>query len=129
MLKFTKDHEWLMIEGDIATIGITALRAGAARRSRFRRVAQARQHVANAGAAAAVVESVKAASDVYAPIDGEVIEINAARGRGAGFGQFRSDGRRLAVQDQNRQIASEIEKLMDEPAYRVADRGRRWPGR
>ena len=77
MLKFTEDHEWLRIDGDVATVGITdhaqeqlgdlvfvELPAPGARPEK--------------GAAAAVVESVKAASDVYAPVSGEVIEINQA---------------------------------------------------
>jgi len=75
MLRFTEDHEWLRIEGDIATVGITdhaqeqlgdlvfvELPAPGARPEK--------------GAATAVVESVKAASDVYAPVSGEVTEAN-----------------------------------------------------
>ncbi|HKF08423.1 MAG TPA: glycine cleavage system protein GcvH [Xanthobacteraceae bacterium] len=77
MLKFTEDHEWLRVEGDIATVGITAyaqdqlgdlvfveLPAPGARPEK--------------GAPAAVVESVKAASEVYAPVSGEITEINQA---------------------------------------------------
>jgi glycine cleavage system H protein len=75
MLKYTSDHEWLKVENDSATVGITNF---------------AQEHLGDlvfvdlpkpgaslkAGAAAAVIESVKAASDVYAPIDGEVTEVN-----------------------------------------------------
>ena len=75
MLKYTSDHEWLKVEDGSATVGITNF---------------AQEHLGDlvfvdlpkpgaslkAGAAAAVIESVKAASDVYAPIDGEVTEVN-----------------------------------------------------
>lgn len=75
MLKYTSDHEWLKVENDSATVGITDF---------------AQEHLGDlvfvdlpkpgtslkAGAAAAVIESVKAASDVYAPVDGEVTEVN-----------------------------------------------------
>ena len=70
--RFTKDHEWIRVDGDIATVGITASRAGAARRCRVRRGAGGRPQGRKQGEAAAVVESVKAASDVYAPVSGEV---------------------------------------------------------
>ena len=77
MLKFTEDHEWLRVDGDVATIGITPY---------------AQEHLGDVvfvelpalgtifakGATAAVVESVKAASDVYCPVSGEVVESNQA---------------------------------------------------
>ena len=71
MLKFTKDHEWLRVEGDIATVGITiTLRVSSVTSSS----SSCRRWAALAkGEAAAVVESVKAASDVYAPLSGEII--------------------------------------------------------
>ena len=117
MLKFTKDHEWLRIEGDIATVGITQYAQEQlgdlvfielpARGSGFER-----------GAAAAVVKSVKAASDVYAPISGEIMDVNQSiveepslvnsdpMGKGWFF--------RMKIAD-----PSQIEALMDEPAYRA----------
>src|SRR4030088_1507192 len=74
---FTPDHEWLRIEGDVATIGVTDYaqsQLGDVVFVELRRVGRQRKKAE----AAAVVESVKAASDVYAPISGEVLEVNDA---------------------------------------------------
>ena len=116
MLKFTNEHEWLLIEGDIATVGITQYAQEQlgdlvfvelpAPGSGFER-----------GAAAAVVESVKAASEVYAPISGEIMNVNQSivddpslvnsdpMGKGWFF--------KMKIAD-----PSQIETLMDEAAYR-----------
>jgi glycine cleavage system H protein len=75
MLKFTKDHEWLRIEGEIATIGITSYAQEQLGDLVFVELPQTGRKLEK-GAAAAVVESVKAASDVYSPINGEVSEVN-----------------------------------------------------
>ena len=76
-MRFTKDHEWVEVAGDVATVGITAYAAEQLGDVVFVETPamglQARQ-----GEGFAVVESVKAASDVYAPISGEVIEGNQA---------------------------------------------------
>ena len=77
MLKFTADHEWLKIEGNIATVGITEHATTQLGDLVFVQLPELGAHVTKAGGAA-VVESVKAASDVFAPLDGEVIEINQA---------------------------------------------------
>ncbi len=76
-LYFTKDHEWVRIEGDTATIGISNHAQEALGDIVFAEAPEAGRRVAK-GQEAAVVESVKAASDVYAPVSGEVIEGNAA---------------------------------------------------
>jgi glycine cleavage system H protein len=75
MLKYTSDHEWLMIENDTATVGITTFAQEQLGDLVFVELPKPGTAL-KAGGAAAVVESVKAASDVYAPIDGEVIEAN-----------------------------------------------------
>ena len=75
MLKFTQDHEWLLVEGDTATIGITQHAQEQLGDLVFVELPKPGRSV-DAGGAAAVVESVKAASDIYAPLDGEVIETN-----------------------------------------------------
>jgi glycine cleavage system H protein len=75
-MRFTKDHEWVVLEGDVATIGITAYAAEQLGDVVFVEVPEAGKSVKK-GEGLAVVESVKAASDVYAPISGEVIEGNA----------------------------------------------------
>jgi glycine cleavage system H protein len=76
MLKYTKDHEWLRLDGDVATVGITTFA-----QEKLGDVVFVELPAVGAtfkqGAAAATVESVKAASDVYAPVTGEVIDVNA----------------------------------------------------
>ena len=74
---YTSDHEWLCIEGDVATIGITDYAQSQLGDVVFVELPKLGRALAKAEAAA-VVESVKAASDVYAPISGEVIEVNEA---------------------------------------------------
>ena len=75
-MRFTKDHEWVELAGDVATVGITAYAAEQLGDVVFVEVPEVGKKV-KAGDAFAVVESVKAASDVYAPISGEVLEANA----------------------------------------------------
>ena len=74
---FTPDHEWLRIEGDIATIGITDYAQSQLGDVVFVELPKVGRALKKSEAAA-VVESVKAASDVYAPISGEVVEVNEA---------------------------------------------------
>jgi glycine cleavage system H protein len=75
VLKFTEEHEWLKVDGDTATVGITEFASAQLGDLVFVDLPNVGTKLKK-GAAAAVVESVKAASDVYAPVDGEVIEIN-----------------------------------------------------
>jgi glycine cleavage system H protein len=74
-IKFTKDHEWVKLEGGVATIGITDHAQNALGDIVFVELPEAGREVA-AEEAIAVVESVKAASDVYAPIAGKIVESN-----------------------------------------------------
>ncbi len=74
-LKFTPDHEWLSIDGDIATVGITHHAQDALGDVVFVELPEVGKTYAQKDTAG-VVESVKAAADVYMPIDGEVIEVN-----------------------------------------------------
>lgn len=76
-LKYTKDHEWLQIEGGIAKIGITAHAQESLGDITFIELPAVGSHYAQ-GDTFGVVESVKAASDLYMPIAGEVVEVNAA---------------------------------------------------
>lgn len=76
-LKYAKSHEWVRVEGDTATIGITAHAQEALGDLVFVELPEAGASL-SAGDAFAVVESVKAASDVYAPVDGEVTGTNEA---------------------------------------------------
>ena len=74
---YTREHEWVRIEGDHATVGITDFAQGQLGDIVFVEVPEAGRTVSKGGEAA-VVESVKAASDVYAPVSGTVIEGNSA---------------------------------------------------
>lgn len=76
-LRFTKDHEWVRLEGDVATVGITDHAQDALGDVVFVDLPEIGRAV-TAGEACAVVESVKAASDVYAPLAGRVVESNTA---------------------------------------------------
>ena len=117
MLKFTSDHEWILINNDSATVGITAYAQEKLGDLVFVQLPKPGT-VLQAGAAAAVVESVKAASDVYAPINGVITEVNQQvvddptlvnsdpTGKGWLF--------RLRIADR-----SQLDGLMDEAAYRA----------
>lgn len=117
MLKYTKDHEWVRLDGDIATVGITEFAQDQLGDLVFVELPTIGAKLAK-GSPAAVVESVKAASDVYAPIGGEVTEINETLvgepasvntdPTGAGW-MFK-----LKVAD-----AAELEALLDEAGYQA----------
>src|SRR5581483_10888539 len=108
---FTSDHEWLRIEGDIATIGITDYAQSQLGDVVFVELPKVGRNLKKAEAAA-VGESVKAASDVYAPISGEVLEVNEelvaepAAGKAWFF--------KMKIADR-----SELGGLMDEAAYQA----------
>ena len=76
-LKYTEDHEWLKIEGDIATVGITTHAQDALGDVVFVELPEIGRGYAQKDTAG-VVESVKAAADVYMPVSGEVVEVNQA---------------------------------------------------
>jgi glycine cleavage system H protein len=113
--KYTKDHEWVRMDGDIATVGITPHAAEQLGDVVFVELPDTGKSF-KAHDDMAVVESVKAASDVYAPISGEIVETNAAivdapekvNEDPAGAAWFV----RIKPSD-----PSELEALMDEAAY------------
>jgi glycine cleavage system H protein len=78
-LKYLKSHEWLRLEGDIATVGITDFAQDQLGDVVFVELPAVGKTV-KAGDATAVVESVKTASDIYSPVSGEVIEVNSSLG-------------------------------------------------
>ena len=116
-LYFTKDHEWIAVDGDIATVGITDYAQSQLGDVVFVEVPPAGTAVEK-GKEAAVVESVKAASDVYAPVSGEVTEGNAALEADPSLvnSAAESDGWffKLTLSD-----ASQLDGLMDETAYQA----------
>jgi glycine cleavage system H protein len=75
MLKFTDEHEWLNLDGEVATVGITEHAAKQLGDVVFVQLPEVGTKLSK-GDGAAVVESVKAASDVYAPLSGEVVAVN-----------------------------------------------------
>jgi len=115
-LYFTRDHEWIRIDGDVATVGISDHAQEALGDIVFAEVPEAGKNLSK-GDDAAVVESVKAASDVYAPVGGEVIESNAALADDPSLVNRDPEGEgwffKLKLADR-----SELEGLMDESAYR-----------
>ena len=74
-MKFTKEHEWLRVEGDLVVVGITEHAATQLGEVVFVELPEVETVVAT-GDDAVVIESVKAASDVLAPMDGEIVEVN-----------------------------------------------------
>lgn len=115
-LYFTKDHEWVRVEGDSATVGISNHAQEALGDIVFAEVPEAGKQVSK-GQEAAVVESVKAASDVYAPVSGEVTESNAAVAGDPAVINRDPEGEgwffKLKLSD-----PGELAGLMDEAAYR-----------
>lgn len=76
-LVYTKEHEWAKIEGDVATIGITDFAQNALGDIVFVELPQVGSQL-TIGSTFGVVESIKSVSDLYAPLDGEVLEVNSA---------------------------------------------------
>lgn len=74
-MKYTKDHEWLRVDGDLVVVGITEHAATALGDVVFVELPEVETVVAE-GDEVCVIESVKAASDILAPVDGEIVEVN-----------------------------------------------------
>ena len=116
-LRFTKDHEWIRLEGDVATIGITDHAQNALGDVVFVDLPEAGRAVTE-GEAVSVVESVKAASDVYAPIAGRVVEVNAALTDDPGAINREPTGEGWFFRIEPKDPA-EIAALMDDAAYQA----------
>ncbi|MDB5465637.1 MAG: gcvH [Phenylobacterium sp.] len=114
-MRFTKDHEWVELDGDVATVGITAYAAEQLGDVVFVETPEVGKTV-KAGDGFAVVESVKAASDVYAPISGQVV---AANGELADTPEVVNAAPEAAGWFAKLKVANpaEVEALMDRPAY------------
>ena len=115
-LYFTKEHEWIRVDGDTATVGISSHAQEALGDIVFAEVPEAGRKLSK-GQDAAVVESVKAASDVYAPVGGEVTEGNAALADDPALINRDPEGEgwffKLKLSN-----PSEVDGLMDEASYR-----------
>jgi glycine cleavage system H protein len=112
---FTEDHEWIDVDGEVATVGITDYAQSQLGDIVFVETPEEGKAVSK-GDDAAVVESVKAASDVYAPVAGTVIEGNAALADNPALVNEDPEGEgwffKLTLAD-----AGELDALMDEGAY------------
>jgi len=113
--RFTRDHEWIRAEDGVGTVGISAhaqLQLGDIVYVELPEVGRR----AKKGEAVAVVESVKAASDVYAPVAGEVLEVNAGLADKPALVNEDAEGRgwflKIRIAD-----AAELDQLMDRAQY------------
>lgn len=115
-MRFTEDHEWMSVEGDIVTVGITEHAAEQLGDVVFVELPEAGLE-ADAGDAIAVVESVKAASDIFAPIEGEIVEVNEALEENPGLvneAAFDAWFFKIKVED-----VSVVEEFLTEAAYKA----------
>ncbi|MFY8196613.1 MAG: glycine cleavage system protein GcvH [Novosphingobium sp.] len=114
---FTKDHEWIAVEGDEATVGITDYAQSQLGDITFVELPSEGSEVGK-GDSASVVDSVKAASDVYAPVSGKVTVANAALEDQPELVNTDPEGEgwlwKMALAD-----TAELEGLMDEAAYQA----------
>ena len=112
---FTQDHEWIDVDGDVGTVGISDYAQSQLGDIVFVEVPEAGKRIAK-GDEAAVVESVKAASDVYSPVSGSVVEGNAALTDEPALVNTDPEAAgwffRITLSD-----AGELDALMDEAAY------------
>ena len=112
---FTEDHEWVDVDGDIGTVGISEYAQSQLGDIVFVDVPEDGKQLGK-GDEAAVVESVKAASDVYSPVSGNVLEGNAALVDDPSLVKSDAEGEgwffKITLSD-----PSEVEALMDETAY------------
>lgn len=114
---FTDDHEWIRVEGGVATVGITDYAQEQLGDLVFVELPDVGRTLAK-GDAAVVVESVKAASDVYAPVDGEISEVNEALSADPSLVNSSPAGDgwlwKMKLADE-----SQLEGLMDEAGYKA----------
>ena len=115
-MKYTEDHEWLLADGEIVTVGITEHASTQLGDVVFVELPEAETQVAK-GDEICVIESVKAASDIVAPVDGEIVEVNEALADNPGLVNDDPMGEawffKLKVED-----LSQLDGLMDEDAYK-----------
>lgn len=116
-IRFTDQHEWVRVDGDTATVGITDYAQEQLGDVVYVELPEVGKSLA-AGDEAAVVESVKAASEVYAPVSGEIVEVNGDLEGAPGGVNEDAMGRGWFVK-MKLSDTSELSKLMDEDAYKA----------
>jgi glycine cleavage system H protein len=116
-MKFTEEHEWLRVEGDVVAVGITAHASEQLGDIVFVELPEAGSAVSK-GDEVVVIESVKAASDILAPVDGEIVEVNAALADNPALVNEDPQGKgwffRMRVAD-----PAALDGFMDEAAYKA----------
>ena len=120
-IKYTNEHEWIRVDGDVGTIGITNYAQEQLGDVVFVDVPQVGRKVTK-GESIAVVESVKAASDIFAPVSGEIVEANGALTDSPGDVNAEPMGKGwfFKIRLSNK---SELVGLMDEAAYNTFVKG------
>jgi len=112
---YSKEHEWISVEGDVGTIGVTNHAQEQLGDIVYVELPEVGREL-EAGAEAAVIESVKAASEVYAPVSGEVVEMNEELADNAALVNEDAEGKawlmKVKLSD-----AQQLEDLMDKDAY------------
>lgn len=116
-VKYTKDHEWIRLDGDVATVGITNYAQEQLGDVVFVEVPEAGARF-DAGAEAAVVESVKAASEVYAPLTGEIVEGNQALADDPSLVNSDPEGAGWFFKIKPDDL-SQMDEMLDDVAYRA----------
>ena len=116
-VKYTKDHEWIRLDGDVATIGITNYAQEQLGDVVFVEVPEVGARF-DAGAEAAVVESVKAASEVYAPLTGEIVEGNQAVADDPSLVNSDPEGAGWFFKMKPDDL-SQLDEMLDDAAYRA----------
>jgi len=116
-LRFSEEHEWVSVDGDVATVGISNFAQEQLGDVVFVELPEVGRTV-NRGDEVAVVESVKAASEIYTPLTGEIVEVNAALAdEPATVNESpEADGWFFRVRMSN---AAEVDELMDSAAYQT----------
>ncbi|MBT3990437.1 MAG: glycine cleavage system protein GcvH [Rhodospirillaceae bacterium] len=116
-VKFTEEHEWISMEGDVGTVGVSDYAQGQLGDVVFVEVPEVGANF-NKGEEAAVVESVKAASEVYAPVDGEIVEANKALEDDPATVNTDAEGGGWFYKIKVANL-SDLDGLMDEAAYKA----------
>ena len=115
--RYTREHEWIRLDGDMATVGITEYAQDQLGDIVFVELPDVGKQL-DKGAEAAVVESVKAASEIFAPVAGEVVEVNGALADAPGSVNDEPEGAGwfLKLKVRNR---GDVDSLMDSVAYKA----------
>ncbi len=114
-MRYTKDHAWIDLQGEVAAVGVTAYAAGQLGDVQFVELPRIGQAF-KAGDELAAIETVKASSDLFAPIDGEVVETNAALGDTPEMITDAPESRAWFIKLKVADLA-QVEALMDRAAY------------